>query len=400
MQAEAETVKAQSVQVVAAEPTESVYEALARMLGEAMPVLVENRLLNNTWAAWIVALVAVAAIFTVLTFVRLIVLARATRFAQRKHSPGINLVVRLVMKTSNLIIAAIALAAGLRGLNLPPGMARAADLIVIALVGIQAAIWATVVVDWALVLALSYHTKQSAEAAEKASRTSMVAVRFLVLLAVYALIVLIAMDNFGIDVTALIAGMGIGGIAVALASQKILGDLFGSLSITLDKPFEVGDFIVVGSEQGTVEVIGIKTTRLRALSGEQLVLSNGDLLQSRIQNFKRMQERRAVFTIGVSYETPLPKVQALPEVIREIVARQKDARFDRAHWLKFGESSLEFEVVYFMTNPDYNIYADTQQAINLEIARRFASMGVDFAYRTQIVQLMRRPPKALSEPDA
>ncbi|CAG0962222.1 Low conductance mechanosensitive channel YnaI [Phycisphaerales bacterium] len=368
-----------------------LYEQAGGLLGDAVPWLEANHFLNNTLAAWAVALVAVAAIFVVLSFARGILLARAKRLHATHKTLLWDLGLRLILKTSVLIIAAVALAGGLRGLDLPAGVARAADILVIALLGAQVAIWATVVADWALVLFLSRQTSTTAEAAESTLRASMAAVRFLVLLAVYAMIALIAMDNFGVDVTALITGMGIGGIAVALASQKILGDVFGSLSITLDKPFELGDFIIVGTEMGTVENIGIKTTRLRALSGEQLVISNSDLLGSRVRNFKRMQERRVLFSLGVVYQTPIEKVRRIPGLIREAIESQPNTRFDRAHFQKFGASSLDFEAVYFMKVPDYNAYMDTQEKVNLFLAERFQDLGVDFAYPTQTLYVKPEP---------
>jgi small-conductance mechanosensitive channel len=179
----------------------------------------------------------------------------------------------------------------------------------------------------------------------------------------------------------------VGGIAVALAAQNILGDLFSSMSIVLDKPFVLGDFIIVGDLMGTVEKIGLKTTRIKSLSGEQLVFSNSDLLNSRIRNFKRMQERRAVFSIGVTYETPYEKLQTIPATIREVIESQELARFDRAHFASYGDFALVFEIVYYMKRPEYDLYMDTQQAINLELFRRFAESGIAFAYPTQTVHL-------------
>lgn len=367
----------------------NLYEQAGSWLGEAVPWLESHRLLNNTLAAWAVAIVAVSALFIVLSAARGIVIVRAKVLLRKRQTPWLELALTLVSKTSVLIIAAGALAWGVKGLDLPSLFDKATTIAVITLVGLQAAIWATVVVDWALVLLLSKHMHTTAESAEKSLKASMAAIRFLVLLAVYALVFLIALDNLDVDVTALITGMGIGGIAVALAAQKILGDVFGSLSITLDKPFEVGDFIVMGDVKGTVESIGIKTTRLRALSGEQVVIANSDLLASRIQNFKRMSERRCVFGIGVTYQTPLDKVAAISGLIREAIESQPNTRFDRAHFTKFGASSLDFEAVYFMMVPDYNAYMDTQQAVNLILAERFRDMGVEFAYPTQTVYVAK-----------
>lgn len=200
----------------------------------------------------------------------------------------------------------------------------------------------------------------------------------------WSLVLLLALDNLGIDITALVTGLGIGGIAAALAINNILGDLFASLSIILDKPFVVGDFIVVGDLSGTVERIGIKSTRIRSLSGEQIVFSNSDLLSSRIRNYKRMLERRILFQVGVIYETPSEKLKAIPGWIKEIVERQSQARFDRAHLKSFGAYSLDFEVVYFMLTPDYLTYMDTQQAINQALFDTFLENKVEFAYPTQV----------------
>jgi small-conductance mechanosensitive channel len=203
--------------------------------------------------------------------------------------------------------------------------------------------------------------------------------------AIWTMMVLLTLANLGVDVTAMVAGLGIGGVAIALAAQNILGDLFASASIVLDKPFVLGDFIAVGEDMGTVEHIGLKTTRVRSLSGEQLVFANSDLLKSRIRNFKRMNERRAVFTVGVAYSTPADKVAAIPAILREAVQSQPSARCDRAHFTRYSDLALVFEVVYYVSSADYNLYMDIQQAINLTILRRFAEEQIGFAYQTRTV---------------
>ncbi|MEJ8802844.1 mechanosensitive ion channel family protein [Pontibacter sp. H249] len=191
------------------------------------------------------------------------------------------------------------------------------------------------------------------------------------------------LDNMGYDLTAIIAGLGIGGIAIALAAQNILGDLFNYFVIFLDKPFEVGDFLAVDDKSGTVEHIGVKTTRIKTLSGEQLVFANSDLTGSRIHNYKRMQRRRIVFTIGVTYQTTYEQLEMLPAVLKSIVQRQEDAEFDRAHFKSYGDSSLDFEIVYNVLRPDYAFYMDTQQAINMAIFKEFERLGVEMAYPTR-----------------
>jgi small-conductance mechanosensitive channel len=208
-------------------------------------------------------------------------------------------------------------------------------------------------------------------------------------LAVGVIVVLVGLDHFGVNITAMVAGLGVGGVAVALAVQNILGDLFASLSIVLDKPFVVGDFIVVGEQRGTVEQIGLKTTRVRSLSGEQLVFSNGDLLSSRIQNFKRMDQRRVLFRIGVTYQTPRSALEAIPVRLRAIVESQESVRFDRAHFVEYGDFALIFEVVYFVLSADYNVYMEIQQKINLGLHEAFEQERIEFAYPTQRLYLSR-----------
>jgi small-conductance mechanosensitive channel len=199
-----------------------------------------------------------------------------------------------------------------------------------------------------------------------------------------ALLVLLALANMGVEITPLITGLGIGGVAVALAAQSILSDVFGSLTILFDKPSLVGDFIIVGDKMGTVEAIGVKTTRVRALSGEQLVFANSDLLSSRIQNYKRMAERRVVFGVTVSRGTPPELAERAAQILKKSVQAREKVRFDRAHLMKFGAYGLEYEVVYYVLSPDYNVYMDIQQAINLDTMRAFAAAGIEFAFSTQI----------------
>ena len=204
---------------------------------------------------------------------------------------------------------------------------------------------------------------------------------------------LVIVDSLpGIEITALVASLGIGGIAVALAIQNILSDIFASLTITLDKPFVLGDFIIVGDMMGAVENIGLKTTRIRSLSGEQLVFSNNDLLSSRIRNFKRMYQRRVPFKIGITFDTPLEKIRKIPPKIKEIIESLPDTRFDRAHFQAHGAHSLDFEIVYYVDGPDFNRYMDRQQAINLAIHEFFLEEGIEFAFPTQTIYLKQDAP--------
>ncbi len=225
--------------------------------------------------------------------------------------------------------------------------------------------------------------------------------RAIAVFAVWIAGVLFLLDNLGFDITAVVAGLGIGGIAVALAAQALLGDLFSYFVILFDKPFEIGDFLIFGDVLGSVERIGVKTTRLRSLSGEQIIISNSDLTGSRVRNYKRMEHRRVVFQIGVVYGTPLEQLKKVPGLIREIVEQDPFATFDRAHFAGYGDWSLIFEVVYNVSSPDYNLHMDIQERVNLGIYEAFDRRGIEFAFPTRTVQLDSHgllPPGAGSTP--
>ncbi len=195
----------------------------------------------------------------------------------------------------------------------------------------------------------------------------------------------LVLANLGYNITTLVAGLGIGGIAIALALQNLLQDIFASISIYFDRPFEVGDFIVIGTDKGTVKEIGIKSTRLQTLDGPELVVSNKELTDTRVQNYKKMDRRRGIFTFGVTYNTPVKKLERIPGIVERIIARQEQAEFDRVHFTTFGDFSLNFEVVYYMKVSDYKAYRDTQQSINLAIMETFQKERITFAFPTQTV---------------
>jgi small-conductance mechanosensitive channel len=200
---------------------------------------------------------------------------------------------------------------------------------------------------------------------------------------VWSIGLLVLFSNLGYNVTTILTGLGIGGIAIALAAQNILGDLFNYFVIFFDRPFEVGDFITVDDKKGTVEYIGIKTTRIRSITGEQLIIANSNLTGSRIHNFKRLESRRVVFTIGVVYGLPIEKLKMIPSIIKQIVSTSELVRFDRVHFNRYGDFSLDYEVVFFVDTPDYNTYMDILQQINFDIYEKFASEKIDFAFPTQ-----------------
>jgi len=207
---------------------------------------------------------------------------------------------------------------------------------------------------------------------------------------IWGIAIIFFLDNLGFKVSTVLAGLGIGGIAVALAAQAVLKDLFSYFSILFDRPFEVGDFIIVDDFLGTIEHIGIKSTRVRSLGGEQLVFSNTDLTDSRVRNYKRMGQRRVIFKLGVIYQTTTKQVKEIPALIKNVINNVNDTKFDRAHFSSYGDFSLVFEIVYYVLSRDYNKYMDIQQEINFAIKEEFEKRGIEFAYPTQTLYLNKK----------
>ena len=334
--------------------------------------------LGNSLRTWAYALCLTLPILLALWLVQHILLRSLGQRALKTKKALDEAVRGVVAHTRFWLLGILAVYAGSLVLSLPPAVTAWTGAIALAALLIQFAIWG----DAAISFWLAHYQKRHVGEDVGTMRV----VGFFARVGLYSLVVLLALDNLpNVHVTSLIASLGVGGIAVALAVQNILADLLGSLSIALDRPFTIGDFIVVGEHSGTVEHIGLKTTRVRSLSGEQLIIANNDLLSSRIRNYRRMQERRVAFTLNVSYRTPYEKLERIPAILREIIEAQAHTRFERAHFASYGEYALKFEAVYFVLDPSYTLYMDTQQAINLAIFRRFAEEGIAFAYPTQML---------------
>jgi small-conductance mechanosensitive channel len=337
-------------------------------------------LFNNSALAWLIACGIVVIAFLALTAARRLVRRYYKRLHATEHTELLEIPLGVLSRTTVFFFVVLSLYLGLQMLAMGQKSARLlTSAITIAL------FWQTGV--WAVAAASAWieRKRRRSMAVDRAMVGSLGIIGFILNVVIWSLVVLLTLDNLGIDITALVAGLGIGGIAVALAVQNIFGDLFASLSITLDRPFVVGDFLIVGDVLGTVETIGVKSTRLRSLSGEQIVMPNSDLLSSRVRNYGRMMERRVVFATGVTYETSIELLERIPRLIREIVEGQADTRFDRSHFAAHGAASLDFETVYYVRSPDYNQYMDIQQAINLRLHREFSKLGIEFAYPTQKV---------------
>ena len=346
--------------------------------------LLQTNFLDNPLHAWGAAGVTGVLVLLVLRTVQAIATRQLNRLGTSANLQWMKLIGAALGRTKLLLLLIVSIYFAALWLDLPERATRVVNSATIIALLLQSGLW--------LIAALNewlsrYRERQLTQ--DPAAVTTMSALGFVSKIVIWSAVLLLALDNLGANITALVAGLGIGGIAVALAVQNILGDLFASLSIVLDKPFVIGDFLNVGEHLGSVENIGLKTTRLRSLSGEQLVFSNSDLLSSRIRNFGRMFERRVVFTVGVTYQTPRAKLERIPGMLREAVEANDKVRFDRAHFKEYGAFSLDFETVYYVLVPEYNTYMDIQQAVLLAIHARFESEEIEFAYPTQTVYVAR-----------
>ena len=331
---------------------------------------------GNTLLAWGKALLTFALWFTVLPLARAFI-ARRVRRRMADHPVAFLLLLRDMLEaTTRIFMIAVAIYLAMRWLRIPAAADRIIDVGVLVVIWGQVALWASAAVRHAV------EARRGRETTGAEGAASLNILRFVGVLLVWVVAFLMLLTNLGVQIGPLIAGLGIGGVAIALAVQNVLGDLFASLSIALDKPFRVGDFLVIGEEKGTVEQIGIKSTRLRSLSGEQIVVSNGDLLKSRVRNYGLLYERRASFTFGIVYETPREIVREVPALVEAAIRAQDRTRFDRAHFASFGDSALLFEAVYTVLAAEYNTFMDIQQAINLRLMDDFAARGIQFAYPT------------------
>lgn len=297
-----------------------------------------------------------------------------------KRWPG--LIARLLARTSGPLLLAFSLLLALKLVDLPPAWERTLEHGWFIALALQVALWLDAGVRLWTTGVLQ---KKDAKPINPVTTTI---ISILVLILIWSVMLLSILANLGVNITAMVASLGVGGIAVALAVQTLLSDMFASLSIGIDKPFEIGDFVVFGDIAGSIEHIGLKTTRIRSLSGEQVVCANAHLLSQTLHNYKRMDTRRIVFSFGIAYDTPADKVREVSALVRRIVEGIERTRFDRAHFLSFGESQLSFEVVYIVLSSDYNVYMDIQQEINLSLLQGLRDLKVRFALPTRKVEFI------------
>jgi small-conductance mechanosensitive channel len=337
-----------------------------------------DELRSNTLTAWITALCIFAAVFSFF-FVLKGWIKRRSKTSVVPPSHLQELFRDLVKRTRPYFILVVALWAGSLALTINAHHEHVWHLVVMVAVLLQAGVWAGGLIEfWAARIA-------EHRAADPGTRMTINVVAIAARVVLWLIVLLVVLDNLGINVTALVTGLGIGGIAIALAVQNILGDLFAALSIVLDKPFVVGDAINVGDAAGTVEHIGLKSTRLRSNSGEMVIISNGDLLKSRIRNYRGQEMRLVVFKLGVAYGTPAEKLARVPEIIRAAAEKEKSVKFDRSNFTTFGIFALMTESVYSVYKLSYAEFMNTQQRINLEIYRQLSAESIEIAHQPPIV---------------
>ncbi len=336
-----------------------------------------NIYFGNSLLTWIITAACILVGFIIVKFLKTVLLKQLRNWAQKTKTTFDDFIVESFEKSVIPILYFLVIYTALNYLQLPQ---KAGNIIHIAMLFVITFFVLRLINAALQYFIFSFLKRQDdGELKQKQAKGLLVIVKVII----WMLGIVFLLDNLGYNVTTIIAGLGIGGIAIALAAQAILGDLFSYFVILFDRPFEIGDFIIVDDKMGVIEYIGVKTTRLRTLGGEQLVCSNKDLTDSRVHNYKRMEKRRVVFNIGITYQTSAEVLEIIPQLVKEIITRNDDVVFDRGHFSGFGSFSLNFEFVYYILSSDYNIYMDRQQAIYVDIFRAFEDRGIDFAYPTQ-----------------
>ncbi len=347
-------------------------------------MLLNTTLVGNTFAAWGTALSIAALAVLVLLLVRRVAVSRVRAFSSLTKTRADDLIAEILAATRVFFIVAVSVGFASSWLTINAAWSGRLRIAIVLCVFAQIGLWATAAARFLL-----EQYKEEKLESDRGAATMVGALQFVVVFVLWSVISLLALDNLGVDVTALVAGLGVGGIAIALAVQNILGDLFASLAIIMDRPFVVGDFINVDDKVGTVEHIGLKTTRVRSITGEQIVFANAEMLSTQVRNYGRMQERRILFTLGVTYETPRSSLERIPELIESAIEADPTVRFDRSHFSSYGDFSIDFETVFFVKTPDYVDYMNAQQGIYLRIHEAFESEEIQFAYPTQTLVLTR-----------
>jgi len=332
---------------------------------------------ENTLQNFVFGFLAIAFVAASLVFLKRLITRKLTALDKISAHEFYKVLAKALSKTSIFFIVALSLYIGSLFIILTDTPKLILHSIILSIVMIQLGFWTMQFISYFVRVWKRKYDKREAVVQTWAHLIELTTKGL-----AWTFITLFLLKQFGFEVRTLVAGLGIAGIAVSLSLQNVLGDILASLSIAIDKPFMIGDFIIIGDLLGSVEHIGIKTTRIRSLSGEQLIFSNSELLKNPLKNYKRMQERRIAFEVQITYETPLKKIENVNSLIRQAIETTENTRLDRVHFKEFASYSLNFEAVYYVLSPDYNIYMDTQESINFKIFEAFEREGIEFAYPT------------------
>lgn len=349
-----------------------------------MQEILQEVYFGNTVKEYLIALAIFIGGVIILNIFRKIILNKLKKWSDKTETEIDDFLIRGIEKTALPLLYFGALYIAVKSLTLSDTTIKIINVASIVIV----TFFIVRLIMSVISFSLTYYLKRKGSSEEK--QRQLRGLVTLISIFLWAIALIFLLDNLGYDISAIITGLGIGGIAIALAAQAVLGDLFSYFVIFFDRPFEIGDFIIVGDKLGVVEYIGIKTTRVRAIGGEQLVFANTDLTSSRVHNYKKMERRRVVFKIGVVYQTKAEQLKQISELVKQIIVNQEDATFDRGHFASYGDFSLIFEFVYYVTGSDYAKYMDIQQAINLKIYEEFENRGIEFAYPTQTLFLNKQ----------
>jgi len=352
------------------------------MLEKNITVLSQYSLLNNNLENILKAIIVFLILICLFKLFQKVILKRLKKLAEKTKSNIDDTLIEIFRSIKPPFYFLIALYLAIQFLFIGELIQKIINIVLIVLIVFQIVFSLQVLIDYLI-------KKTREKEKNKQSQTALVLLGKFTKGILWVIGILLILSNLGVNISSLIAGLGIGGIAMALALQNILGDLFSSFTIYFDKPFVVGDFIVTGKHAGIVKKIGLKTTRIQALQGEEIIISNNELTSARIQNFKKLKERRVIFKFGVVYETSFEKIKRIPEIIEKIIKSLDKARFNRSHFIQFDDSALSFETVYYIESEDYDAYRNVHQKILFKIKQIFDEEKISMAYPTQTLYLKK-----------
>lgn len=355
------------------------------MFQDLIQPLKDYELLGNTAWAYSKAFLVFVGSIVVLKIFQLIILSKLKKLAEKTKTGIDDMMIEIFQKIRPPFYFLISLFLALRYLNFSEVANKVLFVALIIVITLEVAQALSRLLDFAIKHYLKTTDKDGGD--KEQTKAMLRLMKGVIVVVIWIVAILVVLSNLGVNITSLVASLGIGGIAIALALQNILGDLFSSFSLFIDKPFKVGDTIAIGADTGKVEKIGLKSTRIRTLRGEQLVVSNKELTTVRVQNMRRLEKRRDLFRIGVAYETPRTKLKKIPGMIKKIIKQEKLAEFDRCHFVEYGDFSLLYEIVYFVKTDDYKKFLDIKQKVNFEIFAEFEKEEIEFAYPTQTVYM-------------